>query len=196
MKSWVHGVIEAVPSGTAEFASAVQPSPRDCPSCSFHTQDFILGYRQPSPRDSFAAIAPKPTRFERSAALRIYKEQSKQSGCLVNFDSYNVGSRAPPSSRAFSHKARHMIHFGLGTLRLSSAAVVCAALFMTQAAGAHPSAFSLSDVTQAPYPNGMVAAPAGSAVAWVFDTKGCRNIWVADPSHGAKARQITPYNRL
>ncbi|HXN29485.1 MAG TPA: LpqB family beta-propeller domain-containing protein, partial [Candidatus Acidoferrales bacterium] len=31
------------------------------------------------------------------------------------------------------------------------------------------------------------------AVAWVFDAKGCRNIWVADPSHGAKARQITPY---
>jgi dipeptidyl aminopeptidase/acylaminoacyl peptidase len=30
-------------------------------------------------------------------------------------------------------------------------------------------------------------------VAWVFDAKGCRNIWVADPSHGAKARQITPY---
>ncbi|HWJ35324.1 MAG TPA: prolyl oligopeptidase family serine peptidase, partial [Steroidobacteraceae bacterium] len=29
--------------------------------------------------------------------------------------------------------------------------------------------------------------------AWVFDAKGCRNIWVADPSHGAKARQITPY---
>jgi dipeptidyl aminopeptidase/acylaminoacyl peptidase len=30
-------------------------------------------------------------------------------------------------------------------------------------------------------------------VAWVFDAKGCSNIWVADPSHGAKARQITPY---
>jgi dipeptidyl aminopeptidase/acylaminoacyl peptidase len=30
-------------------------------------------------------------------------------------------------------------------------------------------------------------------VAWVFNAKGCSNIWVADPSHGAKARQITPY---
>src|SRR5437899_2193418 len=39
----------------------------------------------------------------------------------------------------------------------------------------------------------MVAEPTGAAVAWVFDAKGCRNIWVADPSHGAKARQITPY---
>jgi len=38
----------------------------------------------------------------------------------------------------------------------------------------------------------MLAAPAGTAVAWVFNAKGCSNIWVADP-HGAKARQITPY---
>jgi dipeptidyl aminopeptidase/acylaminoacyl peptidase len=46
---------------------------------------------------------------------------------------------------------------------------------------------------QAPFPYDMVAAPTGAAVAWVFDAKGCRNIWVADPSDGAKARQITPY---
>src|SRR6202000_236780 len=88
-----------------------------------------------------------------------------------------------------------MIDFGLGKLRLLSAAAACAGLFMTQAqaARAHPAPFALDDVMQAPYPNGMVPAPAGSAVAWVFDAKGCRNIWVADPSHGAKARQITPY---
>jgi dipeptidyl aminopeptidase/acylaminoacyl peptidase len=86
-----------------------------------------------------------------------------------------------------------MIDFGLGKLRLSSAAAVCAALFMTQAAGAHPAAFTLNDVMQAPFPYDMVAAPTGAAVAWVFDAKGCRNIWVADPSHGARARQITPY---
>jgi dipeptidyl aminopeptidase/acylaminoacyl peptidase len=86
-----------------------------------------------------------------------------------------------------------MIDFGFGKLRLWSAAAVCTALFMTQAAGAHPAGFTLNDVMQAPYPYDMVPAPTGSAVAWVFDTKGCRNIWVADPSHGAKARQITPY---
>jgi dipeptidyl aminopeptidase/acylaminoacyl peptidase len=86
-----------------------------------------------------------------------------------------------------------MIDFGLGKLRLWSAAAACAALFMTQAAGAHPPAFTLNDVMQAPFPYDMVAAPTGAAVAWVFDAKGCRNIWVADPSHGAKARQITPY---
>lgn len=67
---------------------------------------------------------------------------------------------------------------GLGMLRLWSAAAGCAVLFMTQAAGAHQAAFTLNDVMQAPYPYGMVAAPTGSAVAWVFDAKGCRNIWL------------------
>ncbi len=64
---------------------------------------------------------------------------------------------------------------------------------MTQTAGAHQVAFTLEDVTQAPFPSYLLAAPTGAAVAWVFNAKGCSNIWVADPSHGAKARQITPY---
>src|ERR1700683_3321553 len=88
-----------------------------------------------------------------------------------------------------------MIDFGLGKFRLWSAAAVCVGLFMTQAAGPHPPAFTLDDVMQAPYPYDMVPTPTGSAMAWVFDAKGCRNIWVADPSHGAKARQITPYTQ-
>src|SRR5947209_19179958 len=86
-----------------------------------------------------------------------------------------------------------MIDFGLGKFRLWSAAAACAGHFMRQAAGTHPAAFTLNDVMQAPFPYYMVAAPTGAAVAWVFDANGCRNIWVADPSHGAKARQITPY---
>ncbi|HKV61101.1 MAG TPA: hypothetical protein VJO16_04250 [Candidatus Acidoferrum sp.] len=86
-----------------------------------------------------------------------------------------------------------MIDFGLGKLRLWSAAAACAGLFMTQAAGTHLAAFTLNDVMQAPFPSYMLAAPTGAAVAWVFNAKGCSNIWVADPSHGAKARQITPY---
>jgi dipeptidyl aminopeptidase/acylaminoacyl peptidase len=87
-----------------------------------------------------------------------------------------------------------MIGFDLGELRLWRVAGVCAGLFMTQAAAAHPAAFTLNDVMQAPFPSYLVAAPTGAAVAWVFNAKGCHNIWVADPSsHGAKARQITLY---
>src|SRR5438128_1369174 len=94
-----------------------------------------------------------------------------------------------------SHKGRHMIDFGLGKLRLWTAAAACAGVFMTQAAGAHPAAFTLNDVMQAPFAWDMVAAPTGGAAAWVFNAKGCSNVWVADPSHGAKARQITPYTK-
>jgi dipeptidyl aminopeptidase/acylaminoacyl peptidase len=86
-----------------------------------------------------------------------------------------------------------MIDFGSAKLRLWSAAAVCAGLIMTQAAGAHPAAFTLDDAMQAPFPSYLVAAPTGSAVAWVFNAKGSHSIWVADPSHSAKARQITPY---
>src|SRR6266700_8119964 len=88
-----------------------------------------------------------------------------------------------------------MIEFRLGKLRLWSTAAACAGLFMTQAAGAHPAAFTLNDVMQAPFASDMLAAPTGAAVAWVFNAKGCSNIWVADPPHGAKARQITPYTQ-
>jgi dipeptidyl aminopeptidase/acylaminoacyl peptidase len=63
---------------------------------------------------------------------------------------------------------------------------------LTQAAfAAQPSAaVSIEEVMQAPYPSSLVASTKGNAVAWVFDTRGCRNVWVAQ---GAHARQITPY---
>lgn len=66
---------------------------------------------------------------------------------------------------------------------------------MLAGAQTHPATYTLNDVMQAPFPHDMVAAPTGAAVAWVFNAKGCSNIWVADPSHGAKARQITPYTK-
>ena len=53
-----------------------------------------------------------------------------------------------------------------------------------------PPGSPFEDVMQAPYPSSLVASAKGNSVAWVFDTKGCRNIWVAQ---GAHARQITSY---
>jgi dipeptidyl aminopeptidase/acylaminoacyl peptidase len=79
--------------------------------------------------------------------------------------------------------------------RVTVAVAGMAVLGMTAAlAGAqtHPATYTLNDVMQAPFASDMLAAPTGAAVAWVFNAKGCSNIWVADP-HGAKARQITPY---
>ncbi len=64
---------------------------------------------------------------------------------------------------------------------------------MVEAAGAHPAAFTIDDVMQGPFAWDMQAAPRGTAVAWVFNVKGCSNIWVADSSQGAQAHQITSY---
>src|SRR5512146_2968852 len=80
--------------------------------------------------------------------------------------------------------------------RVMAAVAGMAVLGMTATlAGAqtHPATYTLNDVMQAPFASDMLTAPTGAALAWVFNAKGCSNIWVADPSQGAKARQITAY---
>lgn len=45
-----------------------------------------------------------------------------------------------------------------------------------------------------PFPTGLVAASGVSRVAWVFDARGVRNVWVADgPDFARTARQVTQY---
>ena len=61
------------------------------------------------------------------------------------------------------------------------------------AAVAGPVPFSIEQVMQAPYPTSLVAAPGGSIAAWVFDTKGVRNIWIGDAHGAVRAHQVTAY---
>lgn len=54
--------------------------------------------------------------------------------------------------------------------------------------------FTLEQVLSSPFPSGLVAAMHGSRIAWVFDAKGVRNVWVADgPDFVRTARQLTHY---
>jgi WD40 repeat protein len=56
------------------------------------------------------------------------------------------------------------------------------------------SPFTLEQVMSSPFPTNLVAAKQGSRVAWVFDAKGVRNVWVADgPDFVQTARQVTHY---
>src|SRR6266581_5943653 len=56
------------------------------------------------------------------------------------------------------------------------------------------SPFTLEQVLSSPFPGELVAAQHGSRVAWVFDTKGVRNVWVSDgPDFARTARQLTHY---
>src|SRR5437870_27413 len=58
-------------------------------------------------------------------------------------------------------------------------------------AGQQPT-FTIEQVMSAPFPDELTAAPAGGAVAWVFNTRGARNIWVA-PSPDYAGRAVTAY---
>lgn len=87
-----------------------------------------------------------------------------------------------------------MIEYRPLLVRLAFATFACGAALRTPPAGAHPAAFTLAQIMQAPFPSSLTAAPRGGAVAWVFDAKGRRNIWVADPTGGNGAHAITSFD--
>ena len=64
-------------------------------------------------------------------------------------------------------------------------------LFSAQAATA--ANFTLEQVMSSPFPSNLVAAAHSGRVAWVFDAKGVRNLWVADAPNFA-ARQVTHFD--
>jgi dipeptidyl aminopeptidase/acylaminoacyl peptidase len=69
-----------------------------------------------------------------------------------------------------------------------------ASLFTTCLAfSADRSRFTLEQVMSSPFPSGLVAAEHANRVAWVFNAKGGRNVWVADAPNFA-ARQVTHYS--
>jgi len=49
------------------------------------------------------------------------------------------------------------------------------------ALAAQQSPVTIDRLMSPPFPDGLVAAPAGGAVAWVFNDRGARNIWIALP---------------
>ena len=69
-----------------------------------------------------------------------------------------------------------------------------AALFISPALFAQGGP-TLEQFLSAPFPTELTAAPAKGRVAWVFNARGARNLWVAEPaSDGSyKSRQLTSY---
>ena len=55
-----------------------------------------------------------------------------------------------------------------------------------------PGSFTLQQVLSSPFPTNLVAAEHAGRIAWVFSSKGERNVWVAD-SPDFQARQVTHY---
>jgi dipeptidyl aminopeptidase/acylaminoacyl peptidase len=69
-------------------------------------------------------------------------------------------------------------------------ALIPVACFAVPARAQQP--FTLEQVMSAPFPEELVAAPTGGAVAWVFNDRGARNIWIAAPPD-YRGRAITSY---
>ena len=57
---------------------------------------------------------------------------------------------------------------------------------------AQTQSFTLEQVMSSPFPSGLTAAASANRVAWVFDLRGERNVWVADAPR-FEARQVTHY---
>jgi dipeptidyl aminopeptidase/acylaminoacyl peptidase len=55
-----------------------------------------------------------------------------------------------------------------------------------------PPAFTVEQVLSAPFPTDLVASPSGGKVAWIFDARGVRNVWAAEPPD-YRGRQLTHY---
>jgi dipeptidyl aminopeptidase/acylaminoacyl peptidase len=72
---------------------------------------------------------------------------------------------------------------------VSSCLVLLAVCLPTPALAA---GFTLEQVMSSPFPSNLVAASRSGRVAWVFDAKGARNVWVADAPNFT-ARQVTHY---
>jgi dipeptidyl aminopeptidase/acylaminoacyl peptidase len=55
--------------------------------------------------------------------------------------------------------------------------------------------FTLQQVLSAPFPSGLVAAPTGGRIAWVYNDRGARNVWVAekDAAGALHGRAVTQY---
>jgi dipeptidyl aminopeptidase/acylaminoacyl peptidase len=69
---------------------------------------------------------------------------------------------------------------------------LCLNLTSVWAAQASTSGFTIEQVMSSPFPSNLVAAEHAGRIAWVFDAKGVRNVWVADAPN-FDARQVTRY---
>ena len=72
--------------------------------------------------------------------------------------------------------------------------VVLFIVFVLVAICANAQRFTLEQVMSSPFPSDLVAAGKADRAAWVFASRGVRNVWVAD-APDFRARQVTHYSQ-
>jgi Tol biopolymer transport system component len=64
--------------------------------------------------------------------------------------------------------------------------------FLSLVGPARSATFTLEQVMSSPFPSNLTAASRSGRVAWIFNSKGARNVWAADAPNFV-ARQVTHY---
>ena len=57
-----------------------------------------------------------------------------------------------------------------------------------------PASFTLEQIKSYPYPNELTSSATGSRIAWAFNERGARNVWVAE-GPDFRARKLTSYEK-
>ncbi len=78
------------------------------------------------------------------------------------------------------------------TYLLAALAAAIAATLLCATPAAFAQGFTVEQAMNYPFPYGLTASSQGERIAWVFDFRGARNVWVADGPDFA-ARQVTHY---
>src|SRR5215510_715133 len=78
-------------------------------------------------------------------------------------------------------------------LLIVAAAIVSTALLVTRPQKAAAESFTLEQLKGYPFPNELTAAATGARIAWAFNERGSRNVWVAE-GPDFKARRLTNYD--
>lgn len=74
-----------------------------------------------------------------------------------------------------------------------AATIVAMAALLSPSPQAASSSFTVDQIKGYPFPNELTASATGARIAWAFNERGARNVWVAEPPD-FKARRLTNYN--
>jgi len=74
-----------------------------------------------------------------------------------------------------------------------SAAVCAASVAVASALPVRP--LTIQQIASAPFPYDLIASPRDGSIAWIYNERGARNVWVAQPGPRGRyaARRLTPY---
>jgi len=78
-------------------------------------------------------------------------------------------------------------------LLIIATVIVAVASFVSQPQKAAVESFTLEQLKSYPFPNELTASATGARIAWAFNERGSRNVWVAE-GPDFKARRLTNYD--